>query len=910
MFHPVVDTWFRRRFAEPTPVQALGWPAIADGRDVLLAAPTGSGKTLAAFLYCLDALVRKSADGALEDRTEIVYVSPLKALSNDIRRNLEEPLGELAVVADEMGLRAPAIRTAVRTGDTSAAERRQGAKRPPHVLVTTPESLYILLTSESGRRGLTGARTVIVDEIHAVAGDKRGAHLALSLERLEHLVIEAGGPRPQRIGLSATVRPIETAARLLVGSDRPLPAIIDVGRRRDLDLAVEVLRDELGAVCTHEQWAEIYDRVAELARAHRSTLVFVNTRRLVERVTLHLAERLGQDAVAAHHSSLSRQQRFAAEQRLKSGDLSVVVATASLELGIDVGAVDLTCLLGSPRSISTGLQRVGRSGHTFGATPKGRIFPLTRDQLVECAALVRAARRGELDRIALRRAPLDVLSQQIVAACSAEEWDEDRLYALCRRAAPYAELERADFDAVVDMLSEGIGTTRGRAGARIHRDAVGRRLKGRRGARLAALTSGGAIPDNANYDVVLEPDETLIGSVDEDFAVESMAGDVMLLGNTSWRIRRVESGKVRVEDAGGAAPTIPFWLGEGPARTVELSAEVAAIREEVARRLHDPEQAARWLMDEGALDRRGAELARDYIAAGRAALGAVPTLDTVVAERFFDEAGGQQLIIHAPFGGRINRAWGMALRKRICQSFDFELQAAATDDGVLLSLGPQHSFPLESIFAMVHPSGVEKLLTDAALQAPMFATRWRWNASRSLALLRWQGGRRVPPYLQRMRAEDLLVSVFPAQLGCQDNAVGPIEIPDHPLVSETLRDCLTEATDAQGLKLKLEAIFSGKIERVARETPEPSVFSHEILNANPYAYLDDAPLEERRARAVTLRRGLPAELADDVGLEPAVVVLATLGRGEDRGHEIIGAHALERGGDALAALEAEQGERA
>jgi ATP-dependent helicase Lhr and Lhr-like helicase len=872
MFHPVVGAWFRRRFAEPTPVQTQGWPAIADGLDVLLAAPTGSGKTLAAFLYCLDALVGKSARGALEDRTEIVYVSPLKALSNDIRRNLEEPLGELGAVAAEMGLRAPAIRTAVRTGDTSAAERRQGAKRPPHVLVTTPESLYVLLTSESGRRGLAGARTVIVDEIHAVAGDKRGAHLALSLERLEHLVVSHGGPRPQRIGLSATVRPIETAARLLVGTERPLPAIIDVGQRRDLDLAVEVLRDELGAVCTHEQWGEIYDRVAELARAHRSTLVFVNTRRLVERVTLHLAERLGQDTVAAHHSSLSRQRRFAAEQRLKSGELSVVVATASLELGIDVGAVDLTCLLGSPRSIATGLQRIGRSGHAMGATPKGRLFPLTRDQLVECAALVRAARRGELDRIALRKAPLDVLSQQIVAACSAEEWGEDALYTLCRRAAPYAELDRAEFDAVVDMLSEGISTRRGRAGARIHRDAVGRSLKGRRGARLAALTSGGAIPDNANYDVVLEPDETLIGTVDEDFAVESMAGDVMLLGNSSWRIRRVESGKVRVEDAGSAAPTIPFWLGEGPARTPELSAEVAAIREEVAKRLADPDAAVRWLMDQGGLDQAGAVLARDYIAGGSAALGAVPTLTTIVAERFFDEAGGQQLIIHAPFGGRINRAWGMALRKRICQSFDFELQAAATDDGVLLSLGPQHSFPLESIFAMVHPSGVEKLLTDAALQAPMFATRWRWNASRSLALLRWQGGRRVPPYLQRMRAEDLLASVFPAQLGCQDNAVGPIDIPDHPLVNETLRDCLTEAMDAQGLKGTLEAIFRGNIRRAARETPEPSVFAHEILNANPYAYLDDAPLEERRARAVTLRRGLPAELADDMGrLDPEAI---------------------------------------
>ena len=876
MFHPVVTAWFGRRFVEPTPVQSEGWPVIAGGQDVLLTAPTGSGKTLAAFLHCLDALVRKAADGSLEDRTEVVYVSPLRALSNDIRRNLEEPLGELRSLAADMGVPLHDIRTAVRTGDTSAAERRQGAKRPPHVLVTTPESLYILLTSESGRRGLSAVRTVIVDEIHAVAGDKRGAHLALSLERLDALVTEAGGPLPQRIGLSATVRPIEVAARLLVGAVRPLPAVVDVGQRRDLDLSIEVLRDELGAVCTHEQWAEIYDRVAELARAHRSTLVFVNTRRLVERVTLHLAERLGQEAVAAHHSSLSRQRRFVAEQRLKSGELSVVVATASLELGIDVGAVDLTCLLGSPRSIATGLQRIGRSGHALGAVPKGRLFPLTRDQLIECAALVRAARHGEIDHIAMRVAPLDVLAQQLVAACAAQEWEEDQLFALCRRAAPYADLGREDFDAVVDMLSEGIATRRGRAGTRLHRDGVNRRLKGRRGARIIALTSGGAIPDNANYDVVLEPDETHIGSVDEDFAVESMAGDVMLLGNTSWRIRRVESGKVRVEDAGGAAPTIPFWLGEGPARTPELSAEVATLREEVTRRLDTPDEATRWLMDECALPEAGAILARDYIAAGYAALGAMPTRDTIVAERFFDEAGGQQLVIHAPFGGRINRAWGMALRKRICQSFDFELQAAATDDGVLLSLGPQHSFPLESIFRMVHPSGVEKLLTDAALQAPMFATRWRWNATRSLALTRWQGGRRVAPYLQRMRAEDLLASVFPAQLGCQDNAVGPIEIPDHPLVSETLRDCLTEAMDARGLKAKLEALFRGEIGSVARETPEPSVFAHEILNANPYAYLDDAPLEERRARAVTLRRGLPAELANDIGKLDAEAITAVV----------------------------------
>jgi ATP-dependent Lhr-like helicase len=872
MFHPVVDAWFRARYSEPTPVQAGAWPLIADGQDVLLTAPTGSGKTLAAFLACLDRLFREAVEGRLEDRTAILYVSPLKALSNDIRRNLDEPLAELAAAAGAAGLPAPGIRTALRTGDTPAHERRLTGRRPPHVMVTTPESLFILLTAESSRRWLADVRTVIVDEIHAVAGDKRGAHLALSLERLAELVAARGG-HLQRIGLSATVRPIQTAARLLVGAERPLPEIVNVGQRRDMDLSVEVLGDELGAVCTNEQWEEIYDRVADLARGHRSTLVFVNTRRLVERVTRHLAERLGAERVAAHHSSLSRQRRFDAEQRLKAGQLSLLVATASLELGIDVGTVDLTCLIGSPRSIATALQRVGRSGHARFATPKGRLFPLTRDQLVECAALIRAARRGEIDRLALRPAPLDVLAQQIVAICACGEQDEDDLFALCRRAAPYAALAREDFDQVVDMLAEGIATRRGRSGARLHRDAVGRRLTARRGARLAALTSGGAIPDNASFEVVLEPDETIIGSLDEDFAIESMAGDVILLGNSSWRIRRIESGRVRVEDAGGAPSNIPFWLGEGPARTVELSAEVSAVRQAVADRLDEPERAAEWLEREAGLDHRGALLARDYITAAKAALGAVPTRQTVVVERFFDEAGGMQLVVHAPFGGRINRAWGMALRKRLCHSFNFELQAAATDDGVLLSLGPQHSFPLEAVFEMLHPGGIEELLVQAALQAPMFTTRWRWNANRALALLRWQNGRKVPPYLMRMRAEDLLVAVFPAQLACQDNtAPGPIEVPDHPLVRETLRDCLTEAMDIDGLRATLTALHAGEIRRVTRETPEPSVFAHEILNANPYAFLDDAPLEERRARAVTLRRGLPAAVADDVGrLDPAAI---------------------------------------
>ncbi len=870
MFHPIVATWFERRFVRPTPVQTQAWPAIARGGDVLLTAPTGSGKTLAAFLYCLDALAREAIDGSLTDRTQVLYVTPLKALSNDVKRNLEDPLAEIVAAAREAGHPALPLRSAVRTGDTTLPERRAAVRQPPHILVTTPESLFILLTSESGRRGLRQVRTVIVDEIHALVGDKRGAHLSLSLERLDDLV---EGPL-QRIGLSATVRPMEVASRLLVG-DRPPPTLVDASGARDLDLRVEVLEDEIGAVCTNEQWVEIYDKVADLARRHQSTIVFVNTRRLVERLALHLGERLGTDAVAAHHGSLSRARRFDAEQRLKNGQLKAIVATASLELGIDVGAVDLVCVIGSPRSIATGVQRVGRSGHAVGGTPKGRFFPLTRDQLCECAALVRAARRGELDRVGLRDAPLDILAQQLVAACAAEEWEEDALYALVRRAGPFAGLPRERFDAVVDMLADGISTSRGRAGALLHRDGVNRRLRGRRGARLAAITSGGAIPDTGLYEVVLEPEGTVIGTLEEDFAIESMAGDVFLLGNTSWRIRRVENGRVRVEDAGGAAPTIPFWLGEAPARTAELSVEVGALREEIAERAgrEDPEAVAAWLQGSCALDAAGAVLMRDYVLAGRAALGAVPSPTRVIAERFFDESGGMQVVIHAPLGGRLNRAWGLALRKRFCRTFDFELQAAATDDGVLLSLGPQHSFPLDSLFDLVRPDDVQEVLTQAVLQAPMFETRWRWNATRALALLRRRGGKKVPPNLQRMRAQDLLAAVFPAQSACQDNhGAGPVDVPDHPLVAETIRDCLVEATDAEGLRRFLHELHAGRVERLARDVAEPSPFSHEILNSNPYTFLDDAPLEERRSRAVSLRRGLPAEIVETLGaLDPEAV---------------------------------------
>ncbi len=879
--HPLIRDWFVGRFGTPTEPQELGWPHILQRKTTLISAPTGSGKTLAAFLVCIDRLVRKALRGELSDRTEIVYVSPLKALGNDIQKNLEIPLSEILQLAGDRGLLMPEIRTAVRTGDTLAHERRAMLVRPPHILVTTPESLYILLTAAKSREVLKTVETVIVDEIHAVADDKRGAHLALSLERLERL---AGRPLA-RIGLSATQKPIEIVAEFLTGGDRPEPIVVNVGHRRELDLSVEVPGSELGPVATNEMWGEIYDRIAELAKEHRSTLIFVNTRRLAERVSHHLGERLGNDAVAAHHGSLSRKLRLTAEKKLKAGEIRALVATASLELGIDIGSVDLVCQIGSPRAISVALQRVGRAGHWRGAIPKGRIFATTRDELLECAALVRAIRQGELDRLEIPDAPMDILAQQIVAMCAAQDWSEDELFKAVRRAYPYRNLARAGFDAIVEMLSEGIAARRGRYGAYLHRDRVNGVLRARRGARLAAITSGGAIPENALYTVVAMPEGTVVGTIHEDFAVESLAGDVFLLGNTSWRVRRVQqSGSVLVEDAQGAASSVPFWLGEAPARTAELSAEVSGLRQEIssmvagvapgADRKNSPEVAAavNRLKAECGLDDAGAEQIVEYLIAGRAVLGAVPTQETIIAERFFDEGGGMQLVIHAPFGGRINKAWGLALRKRFCRSFNFELQAAATDNGLNISLAEQHSFPLGDVFHFLHPNSVRQVLEQAVLDSPLFTTRWRWDAGRALALLRFQGGKKVAAPIQRMRADDLLASVFPEAQACQENIVGEIKIPEHPLIGEVMKDVLTEAMDVEGLETVLRDIDEGRIRCLAVDTPVPSQFSHEILNANPYAYLDDAPLEERRARAVEMRRVLPEAVLSEVGrLDPAAI---------------------------------------
>ncbi len=861
-FHPAVTAWFTQRFPAPTEVQVRGWSAISKGGHTLIAAPTGSGKTLTAFLWAINELTRDAAAGVLQERPSVLYVSPLKALSNDIDKNLAEPLAGIAEELRKLGIAAPPIRSAVRTGDTPQKIRRAMLTAPPHILVSTPESLYVLLGSETGRELLGGVRTVIVDEIHAVAANRRGTHLAVSLERLDALV-----ERPvQRIGLSATQKPIENVAAFLVGEKNRACTIVDEGHARARDLAIEVPRSPLESVMSNEVWTEVYDRLVQLIEEHRTTLIFVNSRRLCERVAHELGHRLPAGSVTSHHGSLATALRLDAEQRLKRGELKALVATASLELGLDIGDVDLVVQLGTPRSIATFLQRVGRAGHWHGGIAKGRLFPLSRDELLEGVALLRAVRTGDLDRIIEPRQPRDVLAQQIVAAAVEREWHEDDLYGLMRRAYPYRELPRPDFDAIVDMLAQGYATQRGRRGALLHHDAVNKRVKARDGARLAAITSGGTIPENADYTVKLEPEGITVGTINEDFAIESMAGDIFKLGTSSWRILQVVNGTVRVEDAKGAAPTIPFWLGEAPSRTNELSAAVSALRAQIA---DQPVKVAKSvLMEEPGVDAAAAVQAVDYVHAIADALSTVPSHETIIAERFFDAAGGMQLILHSPFGSRINRAWGLALRKRFCRAFNVELQAAANEDAIIISLSTHHSFPLADVFKFVTTKTVREVLIQAVLDAPVFAVRWRWNAGRALAVLRQRGGKRIPPQIQRVDAEEFLGAAFPDQVACLENIVGERRIPDHPLVAQTIDDCLHEAMDLDGLMEVLKRIESGDIRCVTADLPSPSPAAFEILNAKPYAFLDDAPLEERRSRLVSSRQN---EVSADSVLDPQAV---------------------------------------
>ena len=867
-FHPVLQRWWASRFDEPTAAQLEGWRAIREGRHTLIAAPTGSGKTLAAFLTSIDELLKEGLEKPLPDEVRVVYVSPLKALSADIHKNLAVPRREIHALAPVK------ITAAVRSGDTPQPERAAMLRTPPHILVTTPESLYLLLTAERSRAMLRTARVVIVDEIHAVLQSRRGAHLALSMERLDHVC----GRKLQRIGLSATQKPIDEVARFLT---RENVSIVDKGHKRQLDIAVEVPSSPLEAVMSHEVWKEIYDRLVALIESHRTTLITVNTRRLAERMAHQLSERLGAEHVAAHHGSLAKEARLDAEERLRSGKLKVLVATASLELGIDIGHVDLVCQISSPHRIATFLQRVGRSGHTIKGVSKGRIFPLTRDDLIECAAMVRAVHDGELDRVAVPDKPLDVLAQQVIAEASAEEWGDDALLGLFRQAYPYRTLEKERFMDVVEMLARGYATRRGRRGALIHHDSLNKKLRSRKGSRLNAIVNGGAIPEVFDYRVLLEPEGHFIGTLNEDFAIESLPGDVFQLGNTSWRILRIGNGVVRVADAQGQPPSMPFWLGEAPARSDEMSAAVSALRAAVDARLPGPDEpreegelapAIDVLKNQYLLNQSAAEQIAAYLGEAKRSLGAVPTTGTIALERFFDESGGMQLVLHAPFGSRINRAWGLALRKKFCQGFNFELQAAATEEGIILSLGELHSFPLEEVFRYLHPNTVRETLMQAILASPIFETRWRWSTTLALAVPRNRGGARIPNQLQRMYAEDLLQALFPDAVACQDNMQGVREIPDHPLVHQAMRDALEEAVDAQGLETQLKRIYSGEIRTIFRDTPEPSVLSHELLNSAVYTFLDDAPLEERRTRAVYTRRATEVRSADDLGaLDPAAI---------------------------------------
>ena len=932
--HPAVRMWFEGKFPlGPTPPQEQAWGHIAARRNTLVAAPTGSGKTLAALLIAIDNLYKAHAEGEnVEQQTQVVYVSPLKALATDISENLQRPLREIAECARKLGFEPPDLTVFVRSGDTPQSERAAAVKKPPTFVITTPESFYLLLTAEKSREMLRTAKTVIVDEIHAVARDKRGSHLALSLERLEHI---CDAP-PTRIGLSATQRPLEVIARLLVGVNRPCE-IVDIGHQRNLDIALHFPDTEPEAVASHEQTAEVLAHIAELVKQHRTTLVFVNTRRMAERIAHQLGELLGEGEVAAHHGSLSKDRRLRVETRLRAGDLKALVATASLELGIDIGPVELVCQLGSPRSIAVFLQRVGRSNHSRYGTPKGRLFPFTRDELVECAALMRAVREGRLDAVELPAAPRDILAQQLVAEVAAENWQTDELYRLVRQAAPYSELAREDFDEALGFACEGVACGYGQKGAYLRWDKINNEVSARRAARLAAITSGGAIPDVADYRVVLDPDDTFIGTVHEDWAVESMAGDIFLLGTHSWRIRRVERGIVRVVDAEGAPPTLPFWLGEAPGRTAELSEEVGALRELVEEHLqgkhllvdsdsnrqinglgqanedteHSSEEpdaaelsAPSSRLDAKQLRRAAADLETqcgipseaaafivNYLAASRKLLGTLPSHRRIVVERFFDETGGMQLVVHNPRGSRVNRGFGLALRKRFCRTFDFELQAAANDDAIVLSLGPQHSFPLEEIARYVTSSTAEEVLEQAVLPTPIFSTRWRWNLNRALTVLRFKGGKRNPPQIQRMEADDVMAAVFPSLAACQDNAAGPnIEIPDHLLVRQTVSDALREALDIDRLKGLLQEIEEGSVEMHFIDTPEPSPLSHEVLNGKPFTFLDDAPLEERRTQAVAMRRGLdPSLIAEPeaTAIERVREEVAPAPRDADEMHDVL-----------------------
>jgi ATP-dependent helicase Lhr and Lhr-like helicase len=921
-FHPAVRKWFARRFGAPSQVQERGWPVIAEaqkaaGHDVLLCAPTGSGKTLAAFMWAIDRLVGEAEHGALRDEISVLYVSPLKALANDIRINLEEPLAGVRAVAAGDGLDLATIRAGLRTGDTPAGERAAMLRRPPQILVTTPESLFIQLTSPRFRQKLSAVRYVIVDELHAVAGNKRGAHLMLTLERLERLIRTRGASRPTRIGLSATLNPIETLAAFLAGADvandgtrnpRRVRIVRADDSPRQLDLQIIAPGPEIGSLATHQHWEAMYDALAALIREQGTTLVFTLSRRWAERIALALQKRVGVDAVMAHHGSLARAERLQAEQRLKRGELKAIVATSSLELGIDVGAVDLVCQVDSPKSIAAAVQRIGRSGHHLGGIPKGRFFALTIDDLLECAAAVRAVRQGHLDEVEIPTGCMDVAAQQIIAlATDEEDINETQLLGVLRSVQNFAQLDLPSLRGLLGQMARQLPERIQGANPKIFYDPVNGRVRARRGARLAAITSGGTIPESGNLDVVIASESRKIGDVEEDFAQESSRGDIFSLGSMPWRVLGISKNRFMVEPAPGMAPSLPFWQTEAAGRSRALSTELCELRQRIASliaRSGGEDEAIAWLGSECALEGEAAKQAVAYIRRGLAALGAVPDERTLVVERFFDGLGGTQIVIHSPWGIRLNRGFGLALRKRLCQSFDFEIQASAIDDAILLALNSRHSFPLDNILTLVNSHTAREVLEQALLDAPMFEVRFRHAATRALSIMRSGRGSKVPAWIQRLRSQELITALFPQRNACLDNRPATTALPDHFIVNETMRECLVETADLPGLEALLRGLEDGSIRPVLVDSIAPSVFAHRVLLAWDYSFLDDGERANRRSRTVTMNRAMAEDvfrnenLAELLSAEAVELVTAeiegrapsTRARNADELYELIRLH--------------------
>ncbi len=822
-FSPQVRDWFERTFDAPTPAQERGWPAIASGEHTLIQAPTGSGKTLAAFLWALD----QATPGA---GTQVLYVSPLKALNYDVERNLRGPL---AGIGSQLSV-------AVRTGDTPAKERAAMLKHPPDILITTPESLFLMLTSRA-RDTLANVRVVIVDEVHAVAGSKRGAHLALSLERLDRLTVEPA----QRVGLSATQRPMEEIGRFVSG-DRPIQ-LVDAGRAKQLDVRVVVPLDDMREPGEGSSiWPSIYPALLELVEEHRSTILFVNNRRLAERLALRLNELADRDIARAHHGSLAREQRVEVEELLKKGEIPVLVATSSLELGIDMGAVDLVIQVESPKSVARGLQRIGRAGHRVDEPSKGRIFPKFRADLLESAVVVQRMREGLIEETKVVQNPLDVLAQQVVAIAAQEEISVDDLYELVRRAYPFRELSRQQLENVLDMLagrypSEEFAELR----PRITWDRVRGVLRGREGARRLAVTNAGTIPDRGLFGVYLVEGGGRVGELDEEMVYEARAGQTFLLGASTWRIEEITRDRVLVSPAPGIPGLVPFWKGEGVGRPYELGEAIGrAARELVSL---DDDRARERLRDDHSLDERAADNLMVFLREQEAATGALPSDRTVIVERFRDEIGDWRLCVLTPFGGRVHAPWALALTARLRESLGLEVNAIWSDDGIALHL-PDAEAPPPLDDVLIAPDELEDLVVSEVGGTALFGARFRENAARALLIPRRRPGQRTPLWQQRLKAQGLLQVAR--------------RYADFPVVLETYRECLQDVFDLPALKALLGALQQRRIDLVEVETPTASPYATSLLfdYVATYMYEDDTPLAERRAQALALDRDLLKEL--------------------------------------------------